>query len=123
MRRTAELEVMLVAKRPWHKSRGSVEDIAGATLAGADGTCKRDWVNIGTVRQAAAPKRFRSMGSRPISPFIEGRIFGLAYKAVVSPSCLRCSRMALSGLSCSLHAREETQGGMGMADVAEFWRR
>ncbi len=28
---------MLVAKRPWHKSRTSVEDIAGATLAGADG--------------------------------------------------------------------------------------
>jgi hypothetical protein len=63
------------------------------------------------------------MGSRPISPFIERRIFGLAYKAVVSPSCLRCSRMALSGLSCSLHAREESQGGMGMVDVAEFWRR
>ncbi len=63
------------------------------------------------------------MGSRPISPFIERRIFGLAYKAVVSPSCLRCSRMALSGLSCSLHAREESQGGMGMVDVAVFWRR
>ena len=28
---------MLVAKRPWHKSRASVEDIAGAALAGAEG--------------------------------------------------------------------------------------
>jgi FixJ family two-component response regulator len=28
---------MLVAKRPWHKSRASAEDIAGGTLAGAEG--------------------------------------------------------------------------------------